>query len=536
MRIKLGLVATALFVAACGSESSQPAGESTQAPTLPDPGSNNDPGGQNGGPGGNGGNQGGDQGGDTQKPPENLAPLATGISVTEVAVFQGVKVSVEKNNAKVTTRAAQVVSSRDALVRVYVTPGTGFASKSLTGELRISNNGTEQVFKDTKSISRASTDDTLTTTFNFEVPGSAISVGAKYAVAVTDPSLGGQRGTEVSTARYPGDGSLEALDAKSTGKQLRVQLVPVQYNADGSGRLPDTSPATLDLYKKGFFKMYPVADVEITVHAPWPTSQTISANGSGFSQVLQSMVSLRSQDRAPADVYYMGIFAPRASFSQYCSGGCVTGLSGMISNPNDSAGRASVGIGFGGEDSVLTAVHEVGHAHGRQHSPCGGAAGPDPGFPYQGGGIGVWGYDLVAKKLINPSQGKDMMGYCQPEWISDYTYNKLFLRVASVNGNPTAMRVTSEPRSYRMVSIEPDGSLRWGESILLEHPPMNEPRTVRWLAADGSTIDSATGYFYGYEDLPGGFMIVPEQPRAFERLQVFGLPASVKSELARIQR
>jgi hypothetical protein len=447
-------------------------------------------------------------------------------------VFQAVKISVAKNNAKVTTRSAHVVASRDALVRVYVSPQTGFSSKALTGELRVSYGTTEQIFKDTKTIARASTDGVLDSTFNFEVPGAALGASVTYAVAVTDPALGGQRGTETSTARYPADGSLESLDARSTGKQLKVELVPVQYNADRSGRLPDTSAAAVGMYKQGFYRMYPVADVEITVRAPYPTSTTISANGNGFSSILQELVRLRAQDGAAADVYYMGVFAPQSSFGQYCQGGCVTGLSGELTDPNDSSGRASVGIGFGDDQSVTTAVHEVGHAHGRAHSPCGGASAPDPAFPYQSGGIGVWGYDLVAKQLIDPSQGRDVMGYCTPVWISDYVYDKLFARVASVNGTATMSRANTEPRTYRMVSIEPDGSLQWGETLVLQDPPRNEPRTVRWLAADGSTIASATGFYYGYEDLGGGYMLVPEAGYVFDRLQLSGLPSGVRTELS----
>jgi hypothetical protein len=465
------------------------------------------------------------------KPPEKNAPLAQGITVAEVAVFQAVKVSVAKAGAKVTTRAAQVVAGRDALVRVYVTPDGNAAGKALTAELKVSGAGGEQLYKDAKSLTRASTDDALASTFNFEVPGAVLGVGAQYSVAVTDPSLPGVRGTESSTARYPADGSLEAFDAKSTGKQLKVQLVPFQYNADGSGRLADTSPAQVERYRQGFFKMYPVAAVDVTVHAPVAWSTAISAGGSGFSSALQAMVRLRQQDGAPADLYYMGIFSPAPSLSQYCQGGCVMGLSGLISDPRDSAGRASVGVGFAGDQSVATAVHEVGHAHGRSHAPCGGAAGADRSFPYAGGGIGSWGYDLVSKQLLPPTRFKDFMGYCSPEWISDYNYNAIFRRVQAVNGVPTTALRFTEPRDFRIVSVEPDGRLVWGDAVTLRESPVNEPRTVRYVAADGA-IETATGFYYPYDDMDGGYMLVPASARPFMKMEVLGLPARFAAELA----
>ena len=52
---------------------------------------------------------------------------------------------------------------------------------------------------------------------------------------------------------------------------------------------------------------------------------------------------------------------------------------------------------------------------------CGGVAGADPSFPYAGGTIGVFGYDLSNSVLRLPSS-VDLMGYCSNPWISDYTY------------------------------------------------------------------------------------------------------------------
>ena len=62
---------------------------------------------------------------------------------------------------------------------------------------------------------------------------------------------------------------------------------------------------------------------------------------------------------------------------------------------------------------------------GRHHSPCGSAASPDPGYPYAGGFIGAWGYDTTVGQLKAPTTYKDIMGYCSPNWVSDYVYKKI---------------------------------------------------------------------------------------------------------------
>lgn len=462
-------------------------------------------------PGKDGGTQ---PGSDSGGPTTSGAPLAKGLTISEVAMFQGVRISIAKSGAKVTTRAAATVANREGLLRVYVAPQSGYTPKAITAELSLVVNGTPQpLLTDTKTISAASTDATLASTFNFSIPGGSLPMGTSYSVALTDPSLSGGRSTGADPARYPQDGSAESLDLHSTGAQLKVTLVPFQYNADGSGRLPDTSAAQQEIYRKSIYALYPAASVAISVRAPYAYSGAISASGSGFSQALQSLVSLRQQDGVAADVYYMGIFAPSASFNSYCGGGCVTGLSGVGTSPNDATVRASVGIGFTGTESGLTAAHEIGHAHGRQHAPCGGASGPDPAFPYSGGGIGVWGYNITTKALIDPAQGKDLMGYCQPEWISDYNYEKLRIRMATVNMQPVnRTTMLPEPQNYRFLSVEADGTASWGQETILRTQPFGTEHTVTYKAANGATLGTVTGYFYEYGDLPGGFMLVPAPP------------------------
>ena len=50
---------------------------------------------------------------------------------------------------------------------------------------------------------------------------------------------------------------------------LKVVIVPVKYNADGSGRTPDVSAAQLARYKQMFMARYPAAEVDVTARAPW---------------------------------------------------------------------------------------------------------------------------------------------------------------------------------------------------------------------------------------------------------------------------
>ncbi len=464
-------------------------------------------------------------------PPVSGLPLIPNLGISEIAVFQGVKVPLERAGVKATSRGADVIAGREALVRVYVAPKTGWAAREVVGELKLVSSLGEKTFSASLTPSAASTDAALASTLNFNIPTGVLAVDTKYSV-----SLFAKTGTttgDTSGARYPSDGSTELLDAKSTGEVLKIKIVPVQYMADGSGRLPDVSATQIERYRKAFYAMYPAKKVEVTVRAPYAWSSVVDRNGTGFSSLLQAMVKLRQADGAPKNVYYYGAFAASDTFSSYCYGGCVTGLCGLLSYPSDSTGRACVGIGFTGNDSAGTAAHEIGHAHGRAHAPCG-TSDYDTRFPYSGGPIGSWGYDVVDKKLYSPTTYKDFMGYCSPSWISDYTFKAIATRMNYVASTPMMIFPDGASHTYRFVDVGADGHLTWGDSIVLDSPPMAEPHTVNYLADDGSVLESATGHFYPYDDLPGGYMLVPEGPVTAREISINGLLPGVEGRLRRL--
>ncbi len=106
-----------------------------------------------------------------------------------------------------------------------------------------------------------------------------------------------------------------------------------------------------------------------------------------------------------------------------------------------SAWQAAVGFdGFGATHSGAsdTNAHEIGHNHGRNHAPGCGASGASS-FPYlDGSGRAIignaansnYGFDLNSKTIytFNRSGGGyfDFMNYCDPAWVSDFTYEALW--------------------------------------------------------------------------------------------------------------
>jgi hypothetical protein len=115
--------------------------------------------------------------------PMTYPVLADTLALGDVAIFQAVKVVLETDGASVTTRNAPVVAGRPAFVRVYVTPRDGWEEKTLDAELHLSVGGMETaLLTDSKPITTASIDKTLTTTFNFTVDAGAMVSDVEYRV------------------------------------------------------------------------------------------------------------------------------------------------------------------------------------------------------------------------------------------------------------------------------------------------------------------------------------------------------------------
>jgi hypothetical protein len=389
-------------------------------------------------------------------------PLSDFASIGEVAVLQGVKITIGRDGAPI-KETSPVVADRVALVRVFIAavPGARFRARSLKGTLVVVQPDTsEQEVADERSIGAPSTDSILGSSMNFSIPAEQIQEGTSFRVRITDGAGG--------ALAYPADG-IDSLRAARSG-ELKIRVVPIKYSGGTTVRLPDTSASQLDRYKNTLFRMYPTATVSVTLRQPMDWSSPVDADGTGWDEVLNAVAEARFNDNVPDDVYYVGALAPEATLSAYCSSGCVLGLA-PLAGPSDVSARVALVAGFGGSVSATTLLQELGHAMGREHAKCGGAAGPDPKFPYPNGAIGSWGYDITTQTLLDPDDYRDFMGYCQPVWISDYTWAALFKRLEYVRKTSLGQAMAGEPTRagdrVRAVRLDPARKIAyWGSRAL----------------------------------------------------------------------
>jgi hypothetical protein len=447
-------------------------------------------------------------GGFIEPPPPPRLIATTGVTIKEIALYQAVKRPLMVDGAAATSDIP-IVAGRDALLRVFVDVDM---SHELVGRLFFDDGGAPIEIKQT--IAMSSIDAKLDSTLDFEIPGARITPTTKYRVAVgeIEPTLG----TAPLAPSYPAMGS-DPMPGENAGETLKIMLAPISYK----GNVAKLSDKLIQDYTDGFRAMYPVPRVEVTVRSePITWTKTVDANGNGWSELLDHVAQIRQTDKAPKDVYYYAPFAPTASFGQFCGGGCVAGL-GLLGEANDSFSRAAIGLGYEGDaDGIITAVHETGHNHGRQHAPCQvDPSDTDPKYPHKGGQDGVWGYNFITKKLFPPTI-TDMMGYCTPVWISDYTFKGLFDRIKLVNG---AMRVITPEalrnRMYDRALVNADGSVQWLPSLRMEEPPATEVEKPIVVESDG-LAETMKASFYRFDHLNGGIAVWPATERTTRAVRI----------------
>jgi hypothetical protein len=298
--------------------------------------------------------------------------------------------------------AVPLVKDRDGYLRVFVTANQ---SNLATPQVRVRFYlaaglvSTLTISPPSVAVPLSPDESTLGSSWNVAVPKTLIQPGLSV-LADVDPGNAVAESDETDN-QFPSSGTPLALDVHTTST-FSVRFVPVLQSVNG--RQGNVTNANKDSYLTATMKMHPLAAYDADLRAPYTTTApAVDQNQSTWTTILNQVDALRAADGSSR--HYFGVLNP-----SYSSG--IAGI-GYI------GGKTALGWDKSGADMV--AAHEWGHNWGRYHSPCGGAGNPDTNYPYAGGTIGVYGLD-VATLALKPPSNTDLMGYCNNEWISDYTY------------------------------------------------------------------------------------------------------------------
>jgi hypothetical protein len=368
------------------------------------------------------------------------SPPIIDLSIQKIVVTQG---------SQTYTTSVPLVTDRPAVLRVLAktsdsapTPGirvslSAFRDGSLLqGSPLISEPGEVPV-----TPSRA----WLHTTYNFLLPSDWLSGNVTFEVKLDSSSMLHETDETNNTSSL----TVSFGDVPP----INLKIVPINYYHDtGSGYKLYPAPQE-DHMSDDLMDLFPVPGVNVSIHPPYNFYGDLRS-GYYWEDLLNKISALKLSSQAPeSEVWYGTIPVEDNRGGTWFYGGIAgvgwIGLRESIGLHDSSDGRINGGN---------VAAHEVGHNFNRFHAPCG-VSNPDFAYPYSDGRIGQYGFDVSDFTPILYTV-KDFMSYCEPNWISDYTYEGL-RRNQLFNGSH---QVQSASQPVMMVRIRISGD----ENYLLE--------------------------------------------------------------------
>lgn len=303
----------------------------------------------------------------------------------------------------------RLVAGKEVLLRVHLVASP--SPLSLSGPLAgaVYHGGTFQgnlTFTCPNPIPTATSPGDLATTCNATLPGPWVTSDLGVELRA-DPDNQVQETDETDNART-------LTPQVGAGTVLHLTVVPVVHQG---------VTATVPSFAEALLAVWPLKDVNYATRAPYTYAGTLSpTDGNTWADLLDELRILRQTDGSGR--YYYG----------FVRVGYTSGIAGI----GDLGFPVAVGWDYAGSAPAVMA-HELGHNFGRYHAPCE-VSNPDPNYPYPNATLGTWGYDRRNNSLKDPNAYHDLMSYCSPLWISDYTYEG-----AQGFWRPTPLRPKASP-------------------------------------------------------------------------------------------
>lgn len=330
----------------------------------------------------------------------------------------------------------RLVANRDGILRVFVQSTVqGIPSPDVRVTLY---HGPTQVA--TYDLSRSGTVPTslqnveasFANSWNVFVPGNLIQPGLRMRAELIS--------NEPLDDDNPADNAFPSAGARDLTvwrvPPFRVTFIPVRQTAVPNQPVGDVNVGNAEQYLTVVREMFPFDEIDWQVAPPYDFGQVFVGNNDTNTWVaLLTELTSKWNNENPGRHYY-GVVK-------------MTYVSGIAGFGN--VGTTPVAVGWDlSTNRARIAAHEWGHNFGRIHVKCPNKEikeikNTDLQYPYTDGIIGQYGVrvgeSVQASTIYPPSQRYDIMGYCTPAWISDYTYQRIMNFRDQVAGSFMAMGI-----------------------------------------------------------------------------------------------
>lgn len=438
---------------------------------------------------------------------------ARGIRIRLVEANSGVAVPIGLDGEWVggEGRNAPLPKGRDTAIRVYVDVDEAvWVQRDIEARLHLHlPDGTEEVLSETVTIASDSSETSLQSNFLFGVLAEWVVPNVQYQVELFEAGTGWESLPEPAAVPVT-PSEPDYVGIESTDLEMKIVMIPVDYDGPNCSRMVDTSEETLQRYENAMYQQNPLERIDIQWGPTYQVSDLDLRDPNDFYTLLNRAVQLRAQAAPDPNVYYYVLF-DNCGACIGDGGGCVLGVAPGI--PGDSTGdatyRAAIGTQFLGGDEVgiETFVHEIGHTQGRQHVACpsAAAAGPDVSYPYDGGGTGVWGFGVRDFQFRNPNTHTDYMSYCNPTWVSDWQWNATYDRIRTLSSWDAASVGMPEDQAVMVGMINPEtGEAHWftERGYIADSSELTEGHELLFLAGD-EVLETAEVEVHSWSEGPG---------------------------------
>lgn len=359
-----------------------------------------------------------------------------------------------------------LVAGRGATLRIFV---TGDIVNFFQPEAEVTfydagqELGRERVSLAGGGLPQSLNEGVFTGSWTVDVPAAWVQPGLSFVVTA-DPD-GVMPAADRFALRFPKEGT-RAVDVRVV-PDLELRFVPIGQTRFGT--VGSVSAATAPSWTRFLEDVFPVGGISRDVRTTFHTDAYSGAE-SDWYRIIDEIWALRILD--DDDRYYYGVLRRN---------GGPAGL-GYVGWP------VAIGwddMGVSGDDPIplaySTFAHEMGHNFGRWHAPACGPAAVDPDYPYPGGTAGVFGWHAELAEITRPSD-PDLMGYCRPRWVSDYTYEGVL-----------NFRIEEEEwrRRYHLEQDAGPGLLVWGsvrDGVVTLEPAISLDRARPTPATSGGLM------------------------------------------------